>query len=482
MHPHRKLRSLVLLLLLSLLPVLLSPAIAKSESAHVFSLPDIGSDSINALISIEEEYALGRALLKQLRSQLPISQDLTTSAYLEDLGTQLLGFAPGIEFPFTFLLADDASINAFATPGGIIVVNTGLVEAAQNESELASVLAHEIAHVSQRHIARFYAKAGKWSLSTTIGMLAAILAAAYSPEAAQAALLTGIAANASAQLSFTREHETEADRVGKVILSNAGFDPSAMSRFFGRLQDSSMGKEDKAVEFLRTHPHPVSRIADSLDITPPGGEEGIKDSLAFQIFKAKVVASRHRLNGANTTLNDKDLALYLNAASASLNQYPEQTLKSIKQLSPAWQNLPQVKLLRSESLLQQNRYSESIALLRQLNANFPESPPILDLLARTYLLDDHPEHAYQLLSGNDGLLNRWPSLLKLKADAAANSGKSVQSHIALASYYENFGNIPQAIIQIDHALRSPNLSPDSLAKLEQIKTDLRQAQENLSEL
>lgn len=477
----RNLKGIALLISISLLPILLSPALAKSESAYVFSLPDIGTDSTQALISIEDEYTLGQALLKQLRAELPISDDLATSAYLEDLGTQLLAFAPAIEFPFTFLLADDPSINAFATPGGIVVVNTGLVEAVQNESELAGVLAHEIAHVSQRHIARFYAKASKWSLGTTIGMLAAILAAAYSPEAAQAALMTGVAANASAQLSFTRANETEADRVGKLILGSAGFDTSAMSRFFGRLQDSSMSKEDKTVEFLRTHPHPASRIADSFDINP-ADRRGTVDSLAFQLFKARVIASRHRLNGLSNVGSSKDLSAFLSAASASLNQHPEKTLRKLKELSPQWQTLPQVKLLKSEAYLEQNRYRESIEVLQQLNANFPDSPPVLSLLARNYLLHNEPERAYQLLGSDEGLLSRWPSLLKLKADAAANSGKPIQSHIALASYYENFGNIPQAIMQIDHALKAPDLSPDSLAKLEQIKTNLQHVQRDQRKL
>lgn len=475
------LKRAALLISISLMPLLLSPAIAKSESAYVFTLPDIGADSTQALISIEDEYALGQGLLKQLRSQLPLSDDLVTSAYIEDLGTRLLAFAPGIEFPFTFLLVEDPSINAFATPGGIIVVNTGLVEAAQNESELAGVIAHEIAHVAQRHIARFYARAGKWNLATTIGMLAAILAAAYSPEASQAALMTSVAANASAQLSFTRDNETEADRIGKVILSNAGFDPSAMTRFFGRLQDNAMGKEDKALEYLRTHPHPASRIADSLDISP-GGHHGIIDSQAFELFKARVIADQHQLSRSRSTGQDKSLAIYLDASRALVNQYPEKALKEASQLPLPYQSLPQVKLLAAEAYLQQNRYRESIEILQQLNANFPDSPPILNLLARSYLLSNEPEKAYELLSSSGSLLARWPSLLKLKADAAANSGKPVQSHIALASYYESFGNIPQAISQIDHALKAPNLSPDSLAKLEAIKNNLEHSRDDQRKL
>ncbi len=430
-------------------------------------------------MSTADEYSLGQALLKQLRAQLPVAKDLVSESYLENLGSQLLTYAPNIEYPFRFVLIEDDSINAFATPGGIIVVHTGLIAATDNESELAGVLAHEIAHVAQRHIARFYAKANKLNLGTTLGMLAAIIAASQSPEAAQAMLYTGVAANASAQLGFSRDNETEADRIGKQILTNAGFDPSAMSRFFGRLQDETLGQRDAATEFLRTHPHPITRIADSLNVLP-AEHQGRRDSQQFELIRAAIIARFGNQTAPVVIATNPALQRFFKAAVAVARHQYASAQQLLEQLPLSWQHLTPVQLLKAETFIAQIRYSEAISVLETLNANYPRQPATLELLARSYLLNQEPRKAYRLLVQADSLLDQWPELLKLKADAAAHAALPLQSHITLARYYEQTGSLDQAIAQVEYAQALPELSTSTTAKLDQLKLQLQKQQLTLS--
>src|SRR6185503_11711710 len=246
----------------SLVPLLLTAALTLGAASRSLAdpdpedLPDIGSPA-QAMLSTEEEYQIGRMIVRGLRDQDQILEDPEVSEYIRSLGTRLSSQANDGSQRFNFFVVKDNTINAFALPGGFIGVNSGLLLDTKNESELAGVIAHEVAHVTQRHIARSLAAQSKSSLVSTAAMLAAILVGAAAGGGGDAAMAGVAAAQSLAiqqRISFTRANETEADRVGLGILARSGFDPQGMPTFFETMSRYAGGSEINIPEMLRTHP------------------------------------------------------------------------------------------------------------------------------------------------------------------------------------------------------------------------------------
>ncbi|MFN3631131.1 MAG: M48 family metalloprotease, partial [Casimicrobiaceae bacterium] len=247
--------------------VLLGATIAYGPGdtrAQRIRLPELG-DASGAVISSREERRLGTEAMRELRASGVHLQDPEVNAYLQALGNRILAANPEIQERFEFFAVADPSVNALAIPGGYIGINIGLVLLTQSESELAAVLAHEIAHVTQRHYARSVEEQRKNTWMTIASLAAAALAArAGSADGVQGALLAGQAAQVQAVLNFSRENEREADRVGFLYLTRAQFDPSAMGSFMERLQRASSLNDPGLVPgYLRTHPLTMERIADA---------------------------------------------------------------------------------------------------------------------------------------------------------------------------------------------------------------------------
>jgi beta-barrel assembly-enhancing protease len=197
-------------------------------------LPDIGTPASTTL-SLIDEYKIGLMVVRSLRDSGQIVDDPEVTEYLQSIGMRLASHAHEGAHRFTFFAVKDNGINAFALPGGFIGVNAGLITATRSESELAGVLAHEIAHVTQRHIARSIQNAGRANLASMAAMLATILIGATTGLPSDALIGSVTAAQglaAQSQINFTRANESEADRVGIGILSSSGFDPIAMPDFF----------------------------------------------------------------------------------------------------------------------------------------------------------------------------------------------------------------------------------------------------------
>lgn len=448
---------------------LFSTAAAKVEPLPV-NLPEIGN-AASGVLNASEEAALGRKLLVQLRQQLPLIDDIALNHYLRSLGTRLLAAASNSSYSYTFLIVNDPQINAFATPGGIIVINSGLIDAAQNESELAAVLAHEISHVTQRHLARYYARSSKWDLGTTLGMIAAIVVGAHSPEAGQAALLASLAASSTAKLGFSRDHEREADRIGSQILKRAGFETAAMGRFFERLQAKSLADPTLATEFLQTHPLPAARIADNFSLHH---SDGIKDSQRFRLFKARA-RGLTKSNGGPAERATTPLQHFSRAISLVNHGLAAAALEELNALPESWKTLPEVRFTQARALTKSRNYPRAITQLLDLSDDFPNQPAIIQALAKTYLLDNQPATAYQLLNRSEYLVNQWLPLLKLKADAASRSGHQPQSHEAMARYYARYGRTTLALEQIEIAQRHSGTSNVTHARLKQLETELKSA-------
>src|SRR5690242_11926790 len=268
---------------LAVLPLLLVSPVFADE------LPDLG-DVSQATLSLRQEKELGLQIMSEIRADPAYLDDPEIAGYLTTLGSKLiLGSREARpEQEFEFFTVKDPTINAFALPGGFMGFNTGLILAAQSESELAGVMAHEIAHVTQKHLARMIA-GQKYSMLTSLAAMAvAVLASRTNPQMAEAVLVGSQARQIQSQLDFTREHEKEADRVGMNILVGAGFDPHGMASFFEHLQKAGRFHENGAPSYLRTHPITYERIADIESRIQQTSYKQVPDSMDFQLVRAKV--------------------------------------------------------------------------------------------------------------------------------------------------------------------------------------------------
>lgn len=442
-------------------------------------LPDIG-DPANQIITPEEEYRLGKRLLRDIRKQLPVVEDLELNYYINNLGYHLVSSSDDTRFPFTFLIIDDDHINAFAMPGGIIAVNRGLIDATETEAELAAVLAHEIAHVTQRHLARFYQKSRGVDLKTALGILAAAVLSSYSSQAGQAAFYGTLAANADSKLRFTRTNERDADRTGRMILAQSGYDTSAMQSFFNKLEQASLNDPDQVSEFLQTHPLTSSRITDNIRPAQATQAQKKTDSLDFQLAKSRLLGISETL--PNLLVRSKKLKTsqkpehqYLRAISLLRNHQNQAAGELLQTTRTGQRQKLSVKLLEIRTLLAGKKYRQAISQAEVLYTDYSRHPAVVGLLAQARLEGGNAQSALRLLKRTEVSLEMWPELLKLKAEAADQSGYPAQSHEALAEYHYYRGDIPLTLEHVKLALRTSEISSVMRARLEQNKKDLEEA-------
>lgn len=253
-------------------------------------LPELGDVASNEL-SLSAEKKIGTQIMHEIRWREPsYLDDSDVEAYLNQLGGRLASVSNDPGMGFFFFPINDASINAFAMPGGFIGVHTGLILSAQTESELAGVMAHEISHVTQRHIARQVFQSKQLGMAAMLAMGLALLAARSNGQVAGAAMATTQAGAISAQLAFSRDFEREADRLGFDIMRRAGFDVRGMSVFFTRLQQAVRLYENNATAYLRSHPLTGERLTDMQNREQALPYHQVQDSVDFQLVRAKLRA------------------------------------------------------------------------------------------------------------------------------------------------------------------------------------------------
>ncbi len=253
-------------------------------------LPELG-DVSETVLSAQDEQRIAEQILAEVAVSDEVLQDVEIVDYLQSLGARLAAASDDKQQSFYFFVVKDPSINAFAMPGGVIGVHTGLFLASNTESELAGVLGHEIGHVTQHHLARMLAKQKTDTFKNIAGIALALLVARSNPQLASGALSASSAAGIQRQLDYTRAHEREADRVGLSILDNAGFDPRGMPAFFTTLQRGSRFVDGSAPSFLRTHPLTTERITDVENRVASMPYKQIASSLDYYFVKAKLRAS-----------------------------------------------------------------------------------------------------------------------------------------------------------------------------------------------
>src|SRR4051812_8433331 len=280
--------------------LLFSAALLAAVPAHPQSLPELG-DRASTALSPALERRIGEQAMRDIRQRDPhFVDDPELTEYINALGRRLVAAAPDARLDFQFFMMQDNTINAFAMPGGFVGVHTGLLLAAQTESELAGVLAHEVAHVTQRHMARMLGQQQQLSIPAIAALVVAVLASRGNSDVGQGIIAAAGAGSIQAQLDYTREFEREADRVGFQILQDANFDVNSMAAFFERLQKATRVYENNAPGYLRTHPLTTERIADMQNRAYRAVYKQSPDSLEFQLVRAKLRAEQESPRDAKT--------------------------------------------------------------------------------------------------------------------------------------------------------------------------------------
>ncbi len=360
------------------------------------SLPDFG-DSAGSVISPSYERRLGQMFLKQVRQFSRIIDDPEVESYIQTLGYNLSSHSDNTEQPFTFFMIDNPVINAFAGPGGMIGINSGVILNSESESEFAGVVAHEIAHVTQRHLARMFEEAKKFSLPTAAAMIGALIIATQDPAAGQAAI-TGIAGfNVQNQINFTRENEEEADRIGISLLAKSDYDPRGMPEFFERLQKISKFSQSSAPDFFRTHPLTTSRIADSRSRAESYPEKKFKNSHAYELIRYKLLAKtlktpreailflRNRLEKNEGGLSEKLPIRYGLAHAYILDSAYAHANQQIKHLLKNDANDVSYLLLAAKLETEQSKYDSAFRIYKKAYELYPDYKPVIMAYGRALM-------------------------------------------------------------------------------------------------
>lgn len=446
------------------------------------NLPDIGGPA-GVDLSPGKEIELGKILIAEIRRQLPIINDPELSQYIYSLGTRITSGGLNSNFPFTFLMVYDSAINAFALPGGIIVINTGLLILAEKESEVASVVAHEIAHVTQRHIARKFADAKTVSVISALTLLGTILAAAYGGgEAGQAAFITSQSALQERQLAYSRSFEKEADRVGMQLLVSANINPQGMPDFFERLNKETQLNRGKIPEFLSSHPLTQSRVIESQDRASQYKGQFTSNTIHFDYARARAIAISANPNQminyfrkeskSKNKLSDTDRYIYagvLNRAGRN-----KQALKELKKIDINVDNELTIKLALAQIYIADRQVDEAEILLSKLSKIYPRNLPVVYYHAKSLIDKNQAQLALQTLNQLNNSQQQNPAIYKLKAKAASKANLPWLSHESLSDYYAVHGQYRLAMEQIQLSLRSPGIDENSKARVEAKKEQLKE--------
>ena len=437
-------------------------------NAFAQTLPDLG-DASAATLSESQERTIGNRIMREVRVDPLYVDDPEVADYVSSLGARLLGGADGPRRELQFFVVLDDSVNAFALVGGNIGVHTGLVTLTQNESELAGVMAHEIAHVVQRHQARTIHGQSRAQWTTLAALALAILASRGASSSSQSGQITEAAiAGASAMqmqnmLDYTREHEREADRVGLTLLERAGFDPRAMGSFFERLLRVNRLNEYKgAPSYLRTHPLTTERIADMQDRIHTLPSRLVPDSFEYRLVRAKLRAAagspseavglfRTMLADATVVRPREDvygLALALRRVRDFDGAW--KTLAPLREKAPAQ---PSFELLAAQLLADQGRVEEAIALYRTSLRAFPRVRGLVYGYLNLLLANGRAREVIADLDERLRSVQDDAQLYEIQARAYSLAGRQLSQHRAQAEAYYRRGNLALAVGQLELAVK-----------------------------
>lgn len=438
----------------------LSLSVSASVSAqndHYDQLPDLGSQAATFLTDHDAEQ-LGRAFIRRSRYQVPYVSDPELVAYINRLGNNLLQVSDDYGKDYNFYLIDNNVINAFAVPGGHIAIHTGILTKSESESELASVVAHEIAHVSQRHIARKLENSQYDSWIALGALLAA--AAAGGSDAAQAAFGLANASIIDRQLSYSRSFESEADSLGIRLLSRAGYDPAAMPVFFKRLLNESRINESHAPEFLRSHPLTINRITESAQRVDAYPKVRNRDESEFLLMRAKATAGyatdKAKARDAFKAEMEKQFTLanrYGYALALAENGQHAEARTAYLGLLQDYPNNVTVRLSIAENELLDKNISVGLGLMKSLwEEQSAKGNHLIDIYyANALVLSREHEQAIPILRSAIANNKDEPYLHILLSRAYGESGDDFRSYQERGEFHYLRGNYEFALKQFERA-------------------------------
>jgi predicted Zn-dependent protease len=455
------------------LPAAWTPAFTLAQN-----LPNLGDTDREELSPLMER-RLGEQIMRDIRRDRDYLDDAPITEYLNNLGAGLLAAHPEARgeagYDFFFFAVRDPMLNAFALPGGFIGVHSALILAAQNESELASVMAHEIGHVAQRHIARMLGKHKQDSLLSLAAFALAALAARSSTDASAALMMGGLGMALPRQLNFSRDAEREADRVGLQILRDAGYDASGMVAFFGRMQSATRSYSDAMPSYLRSHPMTTERMADIQARIHDQRYRQRADSLDFHLVRARLRILQDMtpqgLRDAATAFENQlqqkgrmqTTAAKYGLALVALRQGNPAKARTLLQEARAAEGPVAVKNAMLASLgidirLAARQAAEAVSEAEAARAEFPLSRGIAWQYADALLAAGRHDDAVRYLRDQAQQYREEPQLQDRLAKTYAAQGKQALQHLALAESYALSGGLMSALDQLSIARRAPDAS------------------------
>lgn len=448
-------------------------------------LPELGDVASNDL-PLSTEKKIGQQIMHEIRWQEPsFLDDTDIESYLNQLGGRLAAVSSDPGFGFYFFAINDPNINAFAMPGGYIGVHTGLIAAAQTESELAGVIGHEIAHVTQRHIARQVYQSKQIGLASMVAMGLALLAARSSSQVASAAVATTQAGAISAQLAFSRDFEREADRQGFDILRKAGFDVRGMAAFFARLQQAVRLYENNATAYLRTHPLTGERLTDMQNREQAIPYRQVADSPDFQLVRAKVRAMqgtpREAVKDLENLLQEKKFAsegaIRFGLAFARYRSRDwagaAQELETMRQLKVS---AAMFERLRADVRLAQGDTAAGLAIYRDAMVRYPLNLGLIYGYGAALITARRHDDALRFAESQ---LRNYPEdvrLHKMRAESYAGLGQRAMQHRALAEVFILQGQTAGAIEQLQLAQQAGDANFYEMSSIDARLREMRRRQ------
>ena len=443
-------------------------------------LPEIGDPS-GTVFTPAEEIELGEAFFRSLHGEVAVSEDAEISEYIQTIGQKLAANSSNPTQAFHFFVVEDPTINAFAGPGGYIGVHSGLIQVTEEESELASVLGHEIGHVTQRHLYRAFQAQGRIQLASFAAMLVAMLIgskmanSSYANQAycasstsgcqssgntGQGLAMAALGAGTQAMINFTRENEAEADNVGMQILSRSEFDPRSMPTFFERMQQSTRYSGHGTPEFLLTHPVTVSRIAETRSRAEKYPYRQYPDSFTYQVIRAKVRVQFTRnpkeavayFQGIRNqgTQQQQDVARYGLALALVADDQADEGIKLLQELTAEYPHQSHFINALAKAEMDRQNVAKAMQVFAQARERFPENTAIKLNYINALLLDKKPEPARKLL---EEMIHKnvTPDIYELLAKAYSGLRNEAESHRYLGEAYYADGQTHVALLHMNLA-------------------------------
>jgi predicted Zn-dependent protease len=454
-------------------------ALSPSQAQQKDNLPSMGETGV---IPVGQEYYMGRAWLMSYRRQVPIVEDPLMQVYLETLIFELAEKSELTDHRLVIVAVQNSTINAFAVPGGVVGVHTGLIVKAESEAQLASVLSHELAHISQRHFARGIEAKQASQIPSLVGMLGGMVAiVAGAGDAGMGAIMGSQAGAQNRQLRFSRGFEQEADRIGIQNLERAGMDPMGAANMFTVMQRVSRSYGSRPPEFLMSHPLTTTRIADARSRAGQYPRRMYSDNPEFQLMRVRselgfiedneVAVDRFRDRLAKKGRNAEAQQYGLVLALTRQREYAEamQYLEPLREYSP--ENLAYI-LAEADIYIESGEFDDALRLLGRSWALMPGNYPVTMAMVKAHLRAGRYIQAEKMLAPLARRRANDPYPWYVLAEAQGLSGNTYALHQSRAQYFYLVGQMMAARAQLGYALR---LAPDDVAK-ERIRAEQRQVE------